>query len=171
MQILSIFSYEIVYSNSSPLIKREIHLTGRSDCECFHDILVLKHFFFFKEKKNKNWYLVAGGHFLKTPLHLLESCLLARADRHLWHPPEALMQSRFSAETWHMDVENYRTDQQKIKLFGESNNGKNSFWLNNVRDWESNKLYMVIAWIALHNWCTQSYIMYQLSTCEMCLKK
>lgn len=30
---------------------------------------------------------------------------------------------------------------------------------------------MVIAWIALHNWCTQSYIMYQLSTCEMCLKR
>lgn len=30
---------------------------------------------------------------------------------------------------------------------------------------------MVIAWIALHNWCAQSYIMYQLSTCEMCLKK
>lgn len=86
-------------------------------------------------------------------------------------PPDALKSTRCTAVTWHIVEENWRTDQQKIKLFGECNNGKNSIWLNNVRDWESSKLYMVIAPIALHNWCTQSYIMYQLSTCEMCLKK
>lgn len=59
----------------------------------------------------------------------------ASTGRHSSHPPEALMCRRFAAGAWHTDERNWRAEQQKI--FGKSNNYKNSFWLNNVQDWES----------------------------------
>ena len=146
--------------NCSPLIKTEKHFASR-----FVDILW--HIFQNKIKPKTS----IGAYFWTPTVRPFFKVATHLADRHSWHCLEALTQTRFGVETWHTDVENWRTDQQKIKLFGQSNNGKNRFWLNNVRDWESNKLYMVIAWIALHNSCTESYIMYQLSTCEVCLKK